>query len=60
MTTLVIKDLARNEELATAELQKVVGGYGAGGGSISNWNAFKSLVFGVDAQFYQDESDGKY
>lgn len=60
MTTLVIKDLDRNHELADAELRQIVGGYGAGGGSISGWNSFKSLVFGVDAQFYQDESDGKY
>jgi bacteriocin-like protein len=55
---LTIVDLDLESELSTTELKTIVGGRGsAGGGSISAWNSFKSLVFGVDANFYQDESD---
>jgi len=54
---LTINDL--EGELTIADLKTIIGGRGtAGSGSVSTWNSFKSLVFGVDANFYQDESDG--
>ena len=44
-----------NLELADAELEVIIGGGGsqtAGGGNTSLWGKIKSLMFGVDASFY--------
>lgn len=56
---LLIADL--ESELTTTELKAIVGGARgtAGSGNVSIWSGFKSLVFGVDANFYQDEAEGK-